>query len=145
MQCTLRIFCKNIKSITFLIHYFAGRLYGTVSQISKINKIADLFYQEKSKREDPACSKRLVKGVCQFIVLMNVLILNWTRNRIDCFRLFLWYYLHIWLMLGIDVIFTYRQRSIYLFKNWIPESFICEEHPCNHGQVSAKFNLKILR
>lgn len=48
-------------------------------------------------------------------------------------RLFLWYYLHIWMMLFIDCFFTYRQQRMYSYKYFVPEKFICSEYPCTHG------------
>ena len=52
-------------------------------------------------------------------------------------RLFLWYYLHIWLMLFIDIGFTQRQRQIYSFAHWMPESFKCSEFPCENLQTTC--------
>ena len=38
------------------------------------------------------------------------------------------------LMEAVDIFFIFRQRSLFIFKHWMPESFTCSEFPCNHGR-----------
>jgi len=56
-------------------------------------------------------------------------------------KLFLWYYFTTWARMIIDIVFTFFQYRIYVFKFLMPAKFYCEEYPCRGGLSDMDNNI----
>ena len=126
----------GVASITIVLSAYKRKKYQEISEATAIlelkNELAKSFPNHYLK---PNFVHTVMRGECTDVAYAAVQNAYSFKKYDTPPRLFLWYYVHIWLMLIIDIAFTQRQRQIYSFAHWMPESFTCDEFPCENRKT----------
>ena len=166
-----------VAAVTVVFSAYKRKKYQDIYEASAIlelkKELEEMYPHHYTK---PTLVHTVMTGTCTVIANQAVQTAYSFDERISDTppRLFLFYYLHVWILLvrdsptqffprntrgsgpelvgdvvseyrtdmmvsvslmkAVDIFFVFRQRSLFIFKHWMPESFTCSEFPCNHGR-----------
>lgn len=127
-----QIFCISLPAIIFMA-YKAKIDINIRTHIQNQKEIKKLAQKSEDKQEETETEK-VLKAHDESV--LDHLKFRSLQAHVPA-RLFLAYYFHIWARMIADLIFTFFQYRIYLFKFIMPEAFVCDEYPCKGGLESA--------